>query len=63
MLQGAAGKESRLEFNEFGNAVNLAAKLEKYTKSACVRALSTADAFELAEFRGFSVPELRQTKR
>ncbi|HSS64676.1 MAG TPA: adenylate/guanylate cyclase domain-containing protein [Gammaproteobacteria bacterium] len=54
MLYGVVGHESRLEFTVIGDVVNLAAKLEKHTKSAGVRALSTADALKLAESQGFS---------
>ena len=57
MLYGVVGHESRLEFTVIGDVVNLAAKLEKHTKSAGVRALATADALDQAETQGFQVPE------
>jgi adenylate cyclase len=53
MLYGVVGHESRLEFTVIGDVVNLAAKLEKHTKSAGVRALATAETLELAGIQGF----------
>ncbi|MGH7806394.1 MAG: adenylate/guanylate cyclase domain-containing protein, partial [Candidatus Binatia bacterium] len=50
---GAVGDEERLEYTVIGDAVNLAAKLEKHTKSARVRALVTQDTVDLARRQGW----------
>jgi adenylate cyclase len=54
VIFGAIGDESRLEFTVIGDAVNLAAKLDKHSKAERVRALTTAAAYELALTQGFS---------
>jgi adenylate cyclase len=53
LLYGVVGHESRLEFTVIGDVVNLAAKLEKHTKAAGVRALTTAASEALARAQGY----------
>jgi adenylate cyclase len=53
VMFGTIGDESRLDYTVIGEPVNLAAKLEKHTKAEGVRALCTADTYQLACRQGY----------
>lgn len=50
---GAVGDEDRLDMTVIGDAVNLAAKLEKHTRVAEAPALVAADVYDLALAQGY----------
>ncbi len=54
VIFGAVGDASRLEFTVIGDAVNLAAKLDKHAKAEGVRALTTAATHDLALAQGLA---------
>ena len=57
---GVVGARGRLEFTVFGNAVNLAAKLENANKVQATRALTDGASHALAVAQGFDSPPLQR---
>ncbi len=62
IMFGAIGDASRLEYTVIGDAVNLAAKLEKHTKAEGVAALCSAEAYGQALDQGYSSAGAREQR-
>jgi adenylate cyclase len=65
IIFGAVGDATRLEYTVIGDAVNLAAKLEKHTKAEKVRALVDAQTYQTALAQGYQpagTPEPRPAR-
>ena len=59
LIFGAVGDASRLEYTVIGDAVHLAAKLEKATKDQKVRAHTTRETYETALAQGYAPPDAK----
>ena len=62
VMFGAIGDASRLEYTVIGDPVNVAAKLEKHTKTEAVDALTTVNAYEQALEQGYQPPADRERR-
>lgn len=60
IIFGAVGDDTRLEYTVIGDPVNLCAKLEKHNRTARSRALTTCEAFDLAQRQGYVAPQTRE---
>jgi adenylate cyclase len=63
VLFGAIGDETRLEFTVIGDAVNLAAKLDKHTKVEGVAALASGEAYDRALAQGLPAAPALERRR
>jgi adenylate cyclase len=59
VVHGVIGHDDRLEFTVIGDAVNVAAKLEKHAKQEGARVIATMAAFERARAQGSAIAALR----
>lgn len=62
VVHGVVGHDDRLEFTVIGDAVNLAAKLEKHAKVEHCRVIATREAVGQAQTQGARVAFLRESK-
>lgn len=62
LIFGAVGDDSRLEYTVIGDAVNLAAKLEKATKDQKVRAHTTLETYRTAIAQGYAPPDTKDQR-